>query len=94
MHKLFLTLLCVACASANELTDAIDFDPRFLFNNTNNGAAITTTALLTGLGGLVALVVLGLLIWLAISLVVPPADDFGTGFTGTGFTGTGGFQAR
>ncbi|XP_043228576.1 uncharacterized protein LOC122385256 isoform X4 [Amphibalanus amphitrite] len=93
MQKLLLTLLCVAYASANELTDAVDFDPRFLFNNTNDGAALTTTAVLTAIGGLVALVLLGLLIWLAVSLVLP-ADDFGTGFTSTGFTGATGFQAR
>ena len=92
MLKLTIALLCVACAAANEISDSVNFDPRFfLFNNTGSD---DTAAILAGIGGIVAIVLLGLLIWVAVSAFVFPADDFGTGFTGTGFTGTGGFRAR
>ena len=85
MHKLFLALLCVACAAASEVSEVED--PRFLlFNKTGLFGADDSTAVLTAIGGIVALVVLGILIWLAISLVVPAVDDYGTtGYTSTGY---------
>jgi len=95
MHKLIITLLCVACAAANEVSETVDYDPRFLlFNKTGLFGGDDSTALLTGIGGLVALVILGVLIWLAISLVLPTGDEYDTGYGNTGYTTGTGYQAR
>ena len=96
MHKLLITLLCVACAAANEISDSVDYDPRFLlFNKTGLFGDDDAGAVLALVGGIVGLVALGLLIWLAVSLLFPSFDEYGTGYTGTGYTsGHSGYQAR
>jgi len=94
MHKLLITLLlCVAYAAANEVVDSVDYDPRFFLLN-NTGSGTETTALLTGIGGIVLLVILGLLLWVAVSAFIAPVDDFGTGFDNGFGTGTGQFTGR